>query len=261
MAHELSLQRFYRRCFVAGAALAVLAVARVGAADDATPVCRADGPGLRAVTLGQTGTFGIVCDRALPWRFAVEHSDRKSLQGFNCSGAAGTTFQCSYLPAVAGDLTFSITASSPTTGPILVSPEPITVAVTRGPAVAALSKASGEGLVSATSGTLASFVIQAYDQLGRQSAGGEPFVAALTTDEDEPRMALLSDRGDGSYQAQYLAPAPGTFKLAVTLRGLHIAGSPYTVTVLPGANAPAAIAPAAAIDSAPAATGGATTAY
>ena len=44
-----------------------------------------------------------------------------------------------------------------------------------------------------------------------------------------------TDNSNGTYNVLYIAPETGDYKLAITLFGQHIKGSPYCVNVIPGA--------------------------
>ena len=48
-------------------------------------------------------------------------------------------------------------------------------------------------------------------------------------------LASLVDHGDGSYTATYKSRFSGDYRLAVTLGGEHLLGSPFAVVVVPGA--------------------------
>ena len=43
------------------------------------------------------------------------------------------------------------------------------------------------------------------------------------------------DNGNGTYNILYIAPETGDYKLAIRLFGQRLEGSPYSVSIIPGA--------------------------
>ena len=106
-----------------------------------------------------------------------------------------------------------------------------------------LSFADGAAVCVATAGCSASFVVHSVDSFGfLYSLGGQLFEAVLTHSTTNARHAFLSlDSGDGAYSISYSLTRSGVYLMVVTAPGIEslggnaISGSPFAVTVLPGA--------------------------
>eukprot|EP00808_Paulinella_micropora_P010445 g5896.t1 len=97
---------------------------------------------------------------------------------------------------------------------------------------AAHTTATGAGLEHANPNQEVKFVITAKDSKGRaRNAGGDKFVVASTEME---LKATVEDNNNGTYNVSYVAAAEAkerTFPLSVSLRGHHIRGSPFAVSL------------------------------
>lgn len=97
--------------------------------------------------------------------------------------------------------------------------------------------AHGPGLLVGNPREQAIFIIKAYDaQNCPRALGDDVFVAELKNELGEKiASADVLDRGDGTYWANFTVPEFATigaeYMLTVRLRGAHIRGSPFTVTV------------------------------
>lgn len=97
--------------------------------------------------------------------------------------------------------------------------------------------AHGPGLLVGNPRETAIFIIKAYDaQNCPRALGDDVFVAELKNELGEKiASADVLDRGDGTYWANFTVPEFATigaeYMLTVRLRGAHIKGSPFTVTV------------------------------
>ncbi|KDO30965.1 hypothetical protein SPRG_04153 [Saprolegnia parasitica CBS 223.65] len=108
--------------------------------------------------------------------------------------------------------------------------------------------ATGPGLSATSAGAIASFVIQAKDQLGNnKTVGGDVFdVALIGASSTLAPTAPPSYLGSGQYQVQYKALLSGSYQLSITIGGTDIycglghanKCSPFTVVVAPGKTVP-----------------------
>ena len=74
------------------------------------------------------------------------------------------------------------------------------------------------------------FVVVARDQWGHQvGRGGERFVLAFRGPSN-PRYSM-HDHGGGVYGFAYASAVSGHYVMSVTLGGVHVPGSPFTVTL------------------------------
>jgi hypothetical protein len=73
--------------------------------------------------------------------------------------------------------------------------------------------------------------VQACDEFGNVlRRGGDRFKAAITGLDSD--AVTITDRGDGSYGAQYSVPSEGTYCLTVKgPDGHNVGGSPATLTI------------------------------
>lgn len=89
-----------------------------------------------------------------------------------------------------------------------------------------------------TVGSTTVIVVQARDQDGQPRTSGGDTVVVDVTGANTARPAV-TDRGDGTYVAQYRPGNLGADSVAITINGTAIQGSPYASQVLPGATDPA----------------------
>ena len=71
--------------------------------------------------------------------------------------------------------------------------------------------------------------MQAHDSFRNpRLSGGEAFTVQL---QGVARDSVqVKDRQDGTYLVEYCVPAEGTYQAHVTLHGVHITGSPVSIT-------------------------------
>jgi uncharacterized protein YkwD len=95
------------------------------------------------------------------------------------------------------------------------------------------SIAYGPGFQEASTGTPATFVVQAKDKNGNNvSRGGDPFQAKLTGPAGSPPItATVKDNGNGTYTVSAQPLIPGQHNLDITLDGKSIANAPATIQV------------------------------
>jgi len=76
------------------------------------------------------------------------------------------------------------------------------------------------------------FTIRARNTKGvNKKEGGDPFNVVITGSSGQVRDVKFTDVGDGTYNVAYKLPAPGQYKIEVTLFGTHIKGSPWSQSV------------------------------
>ena len=91
-----------------------------------------------------------------------------------------------------------------------------------------------EPLSPSIAGQDASFFFVARDSHSNaRGVGGDLFSAILHG--PEVTQAEVEDQGDGAYVVRYCPRRTGVYQLAVTRGETHIAGSPFSLTVHPGA--------------------------
>ena len=57
------------------------------------------------------------------------------------------------------------------------------------------------------------------------------YTAGTVAIREEVVLAEVKDNNDGSYSASFVTKHVGEVKLSVTIKGLHIKGSPYSIMV------------------------------
>lgn len=115
-----------------------------------------------------------------------------------------------------------------------VAGSPFTVQVLPGRASAARSQVSGAGLATGVAGVPAFAALIARDQHGNLvGGGGAPFLlrAYHTADPAVVVAGTVVDAGDGTYAISWVPERAGAYSVAVTLRGLHLPGSPFAAQV------------------------------
>ena len=97
-------------------------------------------------------------------------------------------------------------------------------------ALASHCTAEGDAVTFAATHAPASFLIRARDWVEREcTAGGEAFEVRIKG--PATFQAEVTDRGDGTYVANYTATISGSYAMHVTLGRHNIAGSPFSLTV------------------------------
>lgn len=117
-------------------------------------------------------------------------------------------------------------------------PETSTGDIVKAHASADRCTVSGSGIEAAAVRQLAEFSIEACDAQGsRLPAGGEAFFIHIRGPQRV--RARITDNQDGTYLVSWTPPQSGKYSIAVSLFGLPLRGSPFTVM----ATAPAPFAP------------------
>jgi hypothetical protein len=117
-----------------------------------------------------------------------------------------------------------------------VKSSPFTVKVATSLASAEHSRASGDGLKKVVAGETGRFLVELVDQFGNRVPEGGVAVRAVGSG---PRTIKpeIKDNNDGTYAAEYVPTAAGDYKLAITVSGSELKGSPFAVQVVPAAAA------------------------
>lgn len=143
------------------------------------------------------------------------------------------THTVAYVPTVAGwyDLSVRLWADWTLFSDIYGSPFRVFVppAVTN----AAVSDASGSGLVAGVAGVIAPLTIVARDVYHNlRRVGGDVFtVVAYHTTLAVSYVGGCVDLGTGTYSCSYTPAKNGSYSLSVALGGNHVAQSPYSVAI------------------------------
>ncbi|OXB68922.1 hypothetical protein ASZ78_005359 [Callipepla squamata] len=92
----------------------------------------------------------------------------------------------------------------------------------------------GEGLRSAHQNELTGFTLLCNDTSGERMGRGGEAVTVTITHKDKKNCAVKStvcDNGDGTYHVSYSPEEPGLYAVCVYVKGQHVQGSPFAVTV------------------------------
>ncbi len=117
---------------------------------------------------------------------------------------------------------------------------PVSVDVTFTIDAGAVSPAnSTAALPDGTAGTATDVVVQARDASGYALTSGGATVVMTVSGANAAGPITAADEGDGTYTASYTPTAAGTDRVAITMDGTPIGGSPLTSTVDPGSVSPA----------------------
>ncbi len=98
---------------------------------------------------------------------------------------------------------------------------------------------STAALPDGTAGSATDVVVQARDASGYALTSGGATVVMTVSGANAAGPITAADEGDGTYTASYTPTAAGTDRVAITMDGTPIGGSPLTSTVDPGSVSPA----------------------
>jgi adhesin/invasin len=156
-----------------------------------------------------------------------------TVSGANNAGALSVTDQgngtytASYTPTAAGTDNLAITINGTAIGG-----SPFTSAVGVGAVSPANSTASVPG---GTVGVPITIVVQARDAYGNPLDVGGENVVVTVTGKNPTGPITATDEGDGTYTASYTPLEKGNDKVAITMNGTPISGSPFNCKVDIGA--------------------------
>jgi len=108
-----------------------------------------------------------------------------------------------------------------------------------GSAYAPKSHAEGDGLKRAIIGkdVMAKFIVVVRDQLGeKRGHGGDLLKVEIRTPDGRPVRIQIFDGQNGTYRVSWLPQTEGEHSVAVTIKDLHVQGSPFTVKARSGRN-------------------------
>jgi len=92
--------------------------------------------------------------------------------------------------------------------------------------------ASGLGIVSATAGSSASFLVKSFDTNGLPMNRGGDMLQAISS---RATHISVQDFNNGVYHVDYTAPQEAfPVDMEVSFRGYHIRNSPFTIEIYPG---------------------------
>ena len=148
-------------------------------------------------------------------------------------------YRVTYRAMEAGEYSMSILARGQH-----IAGSPFRTTVQPGATCSSQSAVSGVGASTALAGGLSTFGISAADCYGNaETAGGDQWSVLLTRPGVPNVIGAVRDSGDGGYVATYNATIAGQWLLHVKTGGVHVEGSPFSLTVRPGpADAPTSIA-------------------
>nr|XP_027305489.2 tripartite motif-containing protein 45 [Anas platyrhynchos] len=92
----------------------------------------------------------------------------------------------------------------------------------------------GEDLCIARQNELTGFTLLCNDTTGEQMRRGGEAVRVTITHKDKKDCAVkptVCDNGDGTYHVSYSPEEPGLYAVCVCVKGQHVQGSPFTLTV------------------------------
>jgi len=145
--------------------------------------------------------------------------------------AGDGTYTASYTPTVAGTDRVAITMDGTP-----ISGSPFTTEVGAG----ALSPANSTATVpSGSVGSATSIRVWARDEYGNALTSGGAEVAVTVSGANNPGALSVTDWGNGTYTARYTPTSAGTDRVAITMNGSPIGGSPFTSDVAPEGPSPA----------------------
>uniref|UniRef100_T1IM05 RING-type domain-containing protein n=1 Tax=Strigamia maritima TaxID=126957 RepID=T1IM05_STRMM len=94
--------------------------------------------------------------------------------------------------------------------------------------------AYGAGLRTSLVGRVANFVVHTKDHLGEPRKTGEPGDKPIVVVQTKTGVMVpvdVVDRNNGTYLVTYQPTAQGDYAISITIRGLHVAHSPFSMKV------------------------------
>ncbi|KAE9038275.1 hypothetical protein PR002_g6107 [Phytophthora rubi] len=205
----------------------------------------AQGPGIIAAQTNVQTTFEVTTrdssGNAVPTggvaaalSVALEHPEKGNVSGNPCTDLLNGHYTCTYTPHFVGGTRLHVALSQQA---ILGSP--FLVDVTAGPALGSRCVASGDALVSAVAGQRTNFTISIYDAFGnaKDNAGSENISVTFTgpgvlTSAVNAAVGVTYI-GGGTFVVAYTLSLKGTYKIGVTVDGVAVVSSPFTMYTYP----------------------------
>ncbi|KAE9248402.1 hypothetical protein PF004_g3870 [Phytophthora fragariae] len=205
----------------------------------------AQGPGIIAAQTNVQTTFEVTTrdssGNAVPTggvaaalSVALEHPEKGNVSGNPCTDLLNGHYTCTYTPHFVGGTRLHVALSQQA---ILGSP--FLVDVTAGPALGSRCVASGDALVSAVAGQRTNFTISIYDAFGnaKDNAGSENISVTFTGPgvlSSAVNAAVgVTYIGGGTFVVAYTLSLKGTYKIGVTVDGVAVVSSPFTMYTYP----------------------------
>lgn len=110
-------------------------------------------------------------------------------------------------------------------------PPPVPVAALA--TVPAKSTASGRNLGHATARSPAEFEVEGRNAADRPSKLGGDQVRVRFNALAKDTVCTITELPEGKYKVEFVAPAPGSYQMSVTMNGEQIQGSPFKMQVTP----------------------------
>ncbi|TNN51674.1 Filamin-C [Liparis tanakae] len=188
----------------------------------------ASGPGLRRARLGEDGVFTVDCSEAGEAELTVDvSSDSGAEAAVRVRDEGGGTYSVSYAPPAHGMHTITIrygglaVAQTPTR--LLVEPAVDTSGV----------KVHGPGVEP--TGVLREVTTHfLVDARAHHQSGGSLVKAGVTPPSGATTDAYVTDKGDGTYRAEYTAYEDGLHLIEVLFNEVSVPMSPFRVAVAEG---------------------------
>ncbi len=161
--------------------------------------------------------------------------------GWLSASLTGTTAPAELLvqPDPSGLSPGTYTAEVRVSGPgALNTPLPVDVTFTLEAGVVSPAHATAT-LPDGRAGNPTHIVVQARDARGYALSSGGATVTVTVSGANAAGPVTATDAGNGTYTASYLPIAAGTDRIAITMNGTPISGSPFTSTVAAGSPSPA----------------------
>ncbi len=205
--------------------------------------CAASGEGLSIAYAGVQTSFLIRCTdlfgtAAIGAIFRIEISGPIGITPVASPTAVPGTYQCVYEAVTAGVYSVEIRMGRGGTKHQDLIASPYTVVVHPSETSPSDSTASGDFLSVSTAGIVGNFIIVALDALQNRRPGGDSISVLMVLNGDyasSPGTGAVADKKDGSYDVSYMFTCAGLYQMQLTISDVLAAGSPFKLTVYPGA--------------------------
>ncbi len=205
--------------------------------------CTASGNGLSVAYAGVQTSFLITCNdafgnAAVGAIFHIEISGPIGITPVASATAVAGTYQCVYEAVTAGVYSLEIRMGRGGTMYQDLIASPYTVVVHPSETSPSDSTATGDFLSVSTAGIVGNFIIVALDALQNRRPGGDSISALMVLNGDyasSPGTGAVTDKKDGSYDVAYVFTRAGLYQIQLTISDILAAGSPFELTVYPGA--------------------------
>ncbi|ETL29755.1 hypothetical protein L916_17151 [Phytophthora nicotianae] len=169
----------------------------------------------------------------------LELPGKNNVSGSTCTDLLNGHYTCAYIAHYVGITRLHVTLANQ---PIIGSP--FLVNVTAGPALGSRCVASGGALVSAVAGERTNFTVSIYDTFGnaKTNAGSESIAVTFTgpgaVATTVNAAVTVKYTGNGVFLVAYTLSVKGSYKISVTVDGVAIISSPFTMYAYPALASP-----------------------